>query len=252
MKTAEEIYLETLNAYVKTTARKADLPIIGEYNQDTEKIWVFGDIHGCYNHLKLLLSVIDYKGEGKLIFLGDYVDRGKYSFEVIETIKDLQKKYGNDKVIALLGNHEDSLLDAYETNIYTDEQRGTLKSYKKNNANLDVEWLESLPLYHIDGDYFFVHAGVNSYLPLEKQDRHDLLWIREKFYLSPKQFEKRIIFGHTPILLIYPRSVNRVNYVGDNIAMDTCCFATGKLSCLELPTYTIYETQKEVYFYDKE
>ena len=75
---------------------------------------VIGDVHGCYNELKELVLTLETEGEyrkgiDKLVFLGDYIDRGSDSRLVIEFIRNLQKE--NDNVIALMGNHEDMLLD---------------------------------------------------------------------------------------------------------------------------------------------
>ncbi len=223
---------------------------------DSEKIYVIGDIHGCYDELKALLEKIQYDGQGKLIFLGDYIDRGNKISEVVTTIYDLQKTYGDDKVITLKGNHEDMLVKAINNDtisfsvLYPEISR-TLNDFIKNKRKIDKEWFENLPLYHIDGDYLFVHAGVDTYFPLDEQLENDLLWIRDEFYLNAnKNYEKRVVFGHTPIPYIYSNGTNRISYVGNNIAIDTCCFATGKLSCLELPSFKIYETGKEVIISD--
>lgn len=199
---------------------------------------VISDIHGCYNELKELMITLEVNGEynkntDKLIFLGDYIDRGENSRLVIEFIRNLQKD--NDNVIALMGNHEDMLinyLDGVDESWVWNGHLATLDSYEGFTKEFysDINWIRELPLYHEDEHFIYVHAGVDVNKNMEEQDRYTLLWTREKFINAPKEYYKQVIFGHTP-------TINFGEYVPmytatNNIAIDTGCVFGGALSAL--------------------
>lgn len=200
---------------------------------------VIGDIHGCYNELKELISTLETEGEyrkgiDKLVFLGDYIDRGSDSRLVIEFIRNLQKNY--DNVIALMGNHEDMLLNYLDNGDnnwfwnggYTtmDSYRGFDKQFKK-----DVQWIRSLPLYHEDEYFVYVHAGIDTKKPMKKQDRFTLLWVREPFIYGAKEYHKTIVFGHTPTINLNENYKPIQTFTG-NIGIDTACVYGGYLTAL--------------------
>ena len=126
-----------------------------------------------------------------------------------------------DRVTCLMGNHEDLLLSAVDDP--KNEQRWlrnggtqTLRSYgASKSADLPADhlsWLETLPKFHDDGVRFFVHAGVHPDRPLDQQDEYDLLYIREPFLSSTKDFGRYIVHGHTPIADGSPdQRLNRLN-----------------------------------------
>ena len=200
---------------------------------------VVGDTHGCYNELKTLIESLEKKGEynkkrDKLIFLGDYIDRGTDSRLVIKYIRNLQKN--NKNVIALKGNHEDMLLDYYNNiNEYWlwNGASETKKSYEGFNKqfNEDMEWMKTLPLYHEDKHFIYVHAGIDASKPMKKQDKETLLWIREPFIYNNKKYNKKVIFGHTPTLSIN-RDDKPISTFADHIGIDTGCVYGGSLTAL--------------------
>lgn len=168
-----------------------------------------GDIHGCLDQLQNLLERCKQDAgaqELKLIFLGDYVDRGPDSRGVLDFLIDLQT-YSRDQIICLMGNHEAMLLDAIN-----DEDREalclqngsieTLRSFRTSKAaNIPDKyqaWLRSLPKFYDDGKRFFAHAGVHPDRPLDRQNEHDLLWIREPFLSTEKDYGRLVVHGHTP------------------------------------------------------
>lgn len=219
------------------------------------KTIVIGDIHGCYDELKTLLFNLEVNGEykketDKLIFLGDYIDRGKNSRLVIEFIRNLQKD--NENVIALKGNHEDMLLDHYDCkNSYwtLNGYEKTLESYKgfEDQLNNDVQWIRSLPLYYEDDYFVYVHAGIDVNKPMEQQDSDTLLWIREAFVCNRKKYHKKVIFGHTPTFYL-TGEYEPVYTISDNIAIDTGCVYGGFLSALIIKQNKIkdfYQVEKE-------
>lgn len=200
---------------------------------------VIGDIHGCYDELNELIMELETKGEynksvDRLIFLGDYIDRGKDSRLVVKFIRKLQKN--NNNVIALMGNHEDMLLDYYNgrnkywtfngCNDTINSYRGFFKEFES-----DVEWMSKLPLYYEDDYFVYVHAGIEADKPLNEQSKQDLLWVREPFIFSLERFNKTVIFGHTPSLL-YNESFMPYKTWSNNIGIDTGCVFGGKLTAL--------------------
>lgn len=215
---------------------------------------VIGDIHGCYNELKELILTLETEGEykkgiDKLVFLGDYIDRGSDSRLVIEFIRNLKKE--NDNVIALMGNHEDMLLDYLDgnnDNWLWNGHAATMASYNGFDKQFkkDVQWIRSLPLYHEDKYFVYVHAGIDAYKPMKKQDRFTLLWVREPFIYGAKEYHKRVIFGHTPTMNLTEENKPICTYT-NNIGIDTGCVFGGALTALIIEddeTDGFYQVQK--------
>jgi len=162
-----------------------------------------GDIHGHYDGLRRLWDYIAPTSIDQVFFVGDLIDRGPQSSEVVNFVR--QHASG-----CVRGNHEQLLLEAFsEGELNLPNLQGwlfsggqaTLTSYNGSIQALGehVEWLKGLPLYIDLGDVFLVHAGVNPTLPIAEQNSHDLCWIREIFHSSVTPFftDKTIISGHT-------------------------------------------------------
>ena len=145
--------------------------------------YAIGDIHGCLDKLRSLLLRCEMHADGRpmsFVFVGDYIDRGPQSCAVIDCLIDLKAQHG-EGVVTLMGNHEAMALAAIDGRSPTRlwfAQGGlaTLKSYgvaePSELPGAHVDWLRALPLSHDDGRRFFVHAGVNSGMPLEAQADH--------------------------------------------------------------------------------
>ncbi len=196
--------------------------------------FAIGDIHGCHKALLYILDLCrDYaKGQShRLVFIGDYIDRGADSRYVIETVRDLAQR-DPENVICLMGNHEELLIDAIDTgdplNWLFNGGADTLASYGvRKPADLpdgDIAWIRSLRLSFDDGRRFFAHAGVDPDLPLDRQPKDALLWIREPFHRAKTDFGRLIVHGHTPLDDARPDvRPNRVN-------IDTACVYGGVLT----------------------
>jgi serine/threonine protein phosphatase 1 len=213
---------------------------------------VFGVGHGRADLLDQVFSRIDADlaqrpGARILqILLGDYVDRGAFSKEVIERLIERGRSH---EVICLKGNHESCLLEFLRdpSTLANWMQLGgseTLLSYglvpptdvhNSVSAELSEKFAAALSGSHRKflnelrtsfscGDFFFVHAGVRPGIPLSQQRDDDLLWIRDDFLLCEEDFGKVVVHGHTPVLEPDVRP-NRIN-------IDTGAYATGKLTCL--------------------
>jgi len=223
------------------------------------RAYCIGDIHGRDDllqqiHDKILADASDFTDNKTVIYLGDYIDRGERSKQVVELL--LTKPLPGFNSIYLRGNHEQSLLDFLtEPNIgqvwFNYGGLQTLVSYgvryKKIPTNiqdlqaLQRELKEQLPYSHLDffnktrlfhsyGSYYFVHAGVNPDLSLEQQQAEDQLWIREGFVDHVKTFEKIIVHGHT--------ISDEPDFQHNRIGVDTGAYLSGKLSCLVLENDT--------------
>lgn len=194
-------------------------------------IYIIPDIHNRYNELKLILDRITplRKSEGikdKIIFLGDYLDRGPNPFETIEVLIKIKKKHP-DQVVFLTGNHDAFLLKACNlspgrTLSLQDQElnyrmflnnggyntiQGYIKALNREDNVLNfprsklsslipkahLEFLLEAAPYHIEGNYHFVHGGCNPNIPLNKQDPEALYWDRRlgQFVLNCIAFEKQ-------------------------------------------------------------
>ena len=219
------------------------------------KTIVISDIHGCYDELETLLLALEKNKEynkdvDKLIFLGDYIDRGRDSRLVVKLIRELQEN--NDNVIALMGNHEDMLVnywrgrdDIWLFNGYTDTMY-SYEGYKEELAD-DIEWMRNLPLYYEDDHFVYVHAGIDIDKPLNEQDRHTLLWVREPFIYNRKEYDKKVVFGHTPTMGLNGKIKPTYTY-NNNIAIDTGCVFGGALTALVIEddrVINFYQINKE-------
>ena len=161
-----------------------------------------GDVHGHYDGLMRLLEAIAPGQQDSLYFVGDLIDRGPRSRQVIDFVRD-----GGYRCV--MGNHEQLLLDAFPNNeahmpafqgwLYSGGQP-TLSSYDSVDDLFDhLHWIRQLPYYIDLGDIWLVHAGVNPSRSIEEQDSHEYCWIRESFHRSERPYfaDKLIIAGHT-------------------------------------------------------
>lgn len=160
------------------------------------------DIHGEYDKLDNLLSKIETQKDDIFVFMGDYIDRGNKSKEVIERAIELGKKF---KCIYLIGSHEYAYLHArqgdeyYKYLFWNYGGPATVKSYGsfENVYKVHGEFLDNLKFYYLTDKYLFVHAGINPNYSLEEQDETDLVYIRSAFYNHKHNLPQKIIFGHT-------------------------------------------------------
>lgn len=159
------------------------------------------DIHGEYDKLSYLLEKIFPQKDDTIIFMGDYIDRGKKSREVVDKIISLQDVCS---CIYLIGSHEYAMLhantdDYYNYLFWNYGGDATAASYGgfDNIMNIHGSFFNSLKPYHIEGKYMFIHAGIRIGIPLEEQDLADMVYIRSEFYNRKHNLPYKIIFGHT-------------------------------------------------------
>jgi serine/threonine protein phosphatase 1 len=209
-------------------------------------LYVIGDVHGCLAPLQRLLDRLEPDlHQDRLLFVGDYIDRGPDSRGVVDYILQLKARYPAENIICLRGNHEvmfaDFLAGKDRELFVLNGGLSTLKAYwgedwdeqPKLALPLDHErfYGELLPYYETS-DYIFVHGGIKPGIPLTDQADEDLYWIRGEFIASTEDFGRRVIFGHTPFKkpLILP----------NKIGIDTGLVYGNFLTCLKLPQMDFY------------
>ena len=220
------------------------------------RIYAVGDVHGRNDLLQALLERVRAHVAANpitrphVIFVGDYVDRGPSSRQVVDTLLHLQSDYRD--TIFLQGNHERYVLDFIDNPASLPDwlRLGgleTLRSYGlpphnfldprtqellamslslAMHQNGHLGFLRNLPSSFICGDFFFVHAGVRPGVALDQQNHRDLLEIRKEFLDCTSNFGKMVVHGHTPVSEVEIRS-NRIN-------IDTGAYATGRLTCVAI------------------
>jgi serine/threonine protein phosphatase 1 len=178
-------------------------------SMDERLTYAIGDIHGRLDLLMDLLSQIITHANGrscKLVFLGDYIDRGPDSAGVLALVRRFQQHWP-ESVICLKGNHEAMLLEVVTEPAVTSWWLGnggdtTLASFgvpHPGDLPADVlSWIAGLPTLYEDEHRYFVHAGLHPDLSLSEQDDQTKLWIRDEFLLVDHDFGKHVVHGHTP------------------------------------------------------
>jgi calcineurin-like phosphoesterase family protein len=170
--------------------------------------YAIGDVHGCVGKLQRLLARCERHADGRphrLVFVGDYIDRGPDSRGVLTLLMQAQRERPGE-VICLRGNHEALMLEAIGTGDpilwFMNGAAQTLASYgiedPSHVPSQDVDWVAALPVSFDDGLRYFVHAGVDPDRPLDQQRERDQLWIREPFLSSRRDYGRFIVHGHTP------------------------------------------------------
>lgn len=219
-------------------------------------LFVISDIHGMYKPFEQLLQ--HWHPQDKLVILGDLIDRGPQSLEVIRKVMTLKETYG-DQVIFCKGNHEELLLDfirspqiGYPMYI-RNGGRQTLRSflqdapkevkelnplaqaeYVKEHFTKELTFLKSGELHAIIGNVLFTHAGFESYsADLSESADDDFLWIREH-YRQPNKTPYVNVFGHTPTYQIHRDDHIWVSDDQKYIAIDGGCAFGGQLNAVLL------------------
>lgn len=214
-----------------------------------ERIYAIGDVHGCLDRLVALHEMIAEDIATRpaehttLVHLGDLVDRGTDSAQVIDWLIN-QPPVPADTIVNLMGNHEHMMLSAVaapDTDAPSQWMMNggadSLLSWGINRSVPPKDWATRIPIQHLIfmrdlkishrvGPYLMVHAGVRPGVALEQQTRHDMMWIREPFLSSRADHGAVIVHGHTP--------KREPIVMANRIAIDTGAVLGGALTCVVL------------------
>lgn len=231
---------------IEITQSPGDLP-------SGRRIYAIGDVHGCADRLSELHHIIADDLASRpvasplLIHIGDYVDRGPDSAGVVRRLAAGPPLPGVPTV-NLVGNHEETMLHALDgeraaaTDWLFTGGREALASWNVDPDSPREGWLGALPtadvafvrglsLWHREGGYLFVHAGIRPGIALEQQARQDLLTIRQPFLTHELRFGMVVVHGHT--------STSNPVVKPNRIGLDTGAVFGGRLTCVVLEDDTL-------------
>lgn len=217
-------------------------------------VWAIGDVHGYADTLLTLLDSLNLSSRDRVVLLGDLVDRGPRSCEVIRIARE------NPQIFSVLGNHEEMMLNSFDvdniqtmtaqqTNWFYVGGRATNQSYIDEFTNSqgqiddfdlrmrvgkDLAWLDSLPHHIVLDDFRLVHAGYSPWDgDLDLQSTDTLMWIRGEFHnsITPVDEKRTVVFGHSTVLgfglkqtEIWKSETELKNSRPAAIGIDSCCY----------------------------
>jgi serine/threonine protein phosphatase 1 len=223
-------------------------------------LYAIGDIHGMRDRLEELIASLPLQPDDRLLFIGDYVDRGPDSAGTVEFLIELEQRHS---CVFLIGNHESMFLSFLgwkgphyfggEAFLYNGGET-TLESYGYLQADKQAEkrfqlppphekFFRSMRLHYAEGEYLFVHAGLgrgslalsDPKYALEHESPREILWQRSTIDL-PHSLGATIVYGHTPL----PDFQVRWN-LPYSIGIDTGCVYGGPLTAIRLPDESIFQ-----------
>ena len=209
---------------------------------------IIGDVHGHYDGLVALLDKVGPTTADEVHFLGDLIDRGPRSSDVVELV--YRQGYSS-----LLGNHEHMLLQAFPDGGQSSDAlqpwlysggNSTIASYKEWDQLLEhIDWIKTLPLYRDLGDAWLAHAGLHPALPISRQTPQELCWIREDFHSIPRPYfiDKLIIIGHTITFTLPGVKPGELAQGNGWLDIDTGAYhpRSGWLTALDIDSWKIYQ-----------
>lgn len=210
------------------------------------RLFAIGDIHGCHVALKALIEVIDPTPDDTIVILGDVIDWGPDSRDCVRQLIEISDRC---QLIPLLGNHEEMLLQALESEnalrAWLDlggEQ--TLLSYPYDGTNIididHADYIRGFRDFHETEKFIFTHANYDPDLPMDRQPSLRLRWEHvEPDRQRPHHSGKTVFVGHTP------QSNGQLLDLGFLTVADTDCSRGGWLSAVEVRTGKLYQTNQE-------
>lgn len=210
------------------------------------RLIAIGDVHGCVHALDALLDAIQPTPDDQLVFLGDLIDQGRDSREVLERLIDLKFQ---TKLVVIQGNHEEMLFAARRSEKalrYWENCGGvaTLNSYRFGGNLSDIpeeHWAflaEGIPYFETEA-FVFTHANYVPDLPMKEQPGHDLRWaLVEPEEMKPHGSGKPVIVGHSE------QPTSEVLDLGFAICIDTACWRHGWLTAIDLPSKRLWQASR--------
>lgn len=205
-----------------------------------------GDIHGCAVAFAALKQAIDPTPEDLIIPLGDFVDHGPDSKEVLDQLIELEDRC---QLIPVLGNHDQMMLEARrgrsEFESWVDSGGSTALESYGSTSSIDLvppahyRFLESCRPYVETETHIFLHANYNPEVPIDELDAHTLRWLSMRDYVPPKPHRsgKKVVVGHTP-----QQEVLDLGYL---IGIDTGAYKGGWLTAMDVESREIWQVNEE-------
>lgn len=207
----------------------------------TDRIIAIGDIHGCATALKTLLTAIDLGSSDTLVTLGDYIDRGPDSSEVVETLCNL---LGSCNFVPLLGNHELIMKDAMQDsskfkfwmNCGGDATLGSYGGDMRNIPQHHMIFFQHCQSFYESSDHIFVHASYQHDLPMHEQFPEVIFWEHLTEEVPPPHYSgKKVLVGHTP-------QIDGEIYDMDHLLLlDTFCFGGKWLTAIDVTSGEVWQ-----------
>lgn len=208
----------------------------------TRKLYAIGDIHGCLDELnEMLVKIHENRGDSPatIVFLGDYVDRGPKSAQVLDLVQSLVESSTDDlKYVAIRGNHEDMFMEGISTSrsemFLVNGGDKTIESYVEAGRNYreHYEFMCSLPIWYKEGQFVFVHAclppGLEDWEHMnDGRWEASIIWGRSYVGYEGEHFEGVfVVHGHTP--------VREIVHTANQLDIDTGCVFGNKLTAVRL------------------
>lgn len=202
--------------------------------------YAIGDIHGEVTLLKRLLELLPFRPEDRLIFLGDYLDRGEDSIAVIRALQEIQQKH--EHCFFLRGNHEDAWLEEWDGTHFKTQplMPGASKVWESCNGEIPTdigEWLAKTRIDYENQHAYYVHAGLIPGKPFWSTSPMEKMWGARGFAERDYNWGKPVVFGHW--------EVEEPNIRPYKIGIDTGAWHTGILTAIQLPSRQIFQAKRE-------
>lgn len=213
---------------------------------DSGRLIAIGDVHGCVHALDQLLEVVVPTAADRIVFLGDLVDQGKESREVLERILRLQREC---RVVLIRGNHEEMMFAARENEPalrYWERCGGvaTLNSYRFGATLAEIpaeHWalLESSVPYFETEQFIFTHANYDASLPMKEQPDYALRWeLFDETKERPHLSGKNVVVGHTE------QKNAEILDLGFAMCIDTACWKYGWLTAIDVEARDYWQASR--------
>lgn len=206
--------------------------------------YVIGDVHGCSKALRSLIEALQLGSKDEVIFVGDYIDRGPNSRDVIDQVLSLKQQC---QVTALRGNHEVMLqgvaiCDMDPATWMRSGGNATVTSYGGSVAKIPSKHLDfftGLKRYHETDEEIFVHAMYDPQQSVHEQSDELTYWTHLPLPVPiPHVSGKRVFLGHTP------QPTGEVLHHPHLVVVDTYCFGGGYLTAMDLESQKVIQTDK--------
>ncbi|MFO0917833.1 MAG: metallophosphoesterase family protein [Planctomycetaceae bacterium] len=213
---------------------------------EAARLIAIGDVHGCAHALDALLETIQPQPADHLVFLGDLIDHGRDSADVLDRLLELPERC---QVTLIQGNHEEMLFaarDSEQSLRYWENCGGvaTLNSYRFGalvSEIPDKHWdaLRSAAPYVETEQFIFTHANYQADLPMDQQESYQLRWdLFDPDHMHPHHSGKTVIVGHTE------QKNSEILDLGFAICIDTACWRYGWLTALDVHSRDYWQASR--------